>query len=80
MDNVLSIHFKLMTESQSADEEQIEVLIKFCNGASDETVKVKCIGVLECLAQCPDSIPKNEVGTKLFYYRYGLTHCCSSCA
>ncbi|KAF5366940.1 hypothetical protein D9757_010836 [Collybiopsis confluens] len=58
---LLGFLFELMTEVQSASEDQIEVLIKFCDGASDETTRVKCIGVLECLAQYPESIPKNEV-------------------
>ncbi|KIK70596.1 hypothetical protein GYMLUDRAFT_65816 [Collybiopsis luxurians FD-317 M1] len=45
----------------SATEEQIQILIKFCDGALDETTKVKCIGALECLAQFPDSIRNNQV-------------------
>ncbi|KAJ4472575.1 armadillo-type protein [Lentinula edodes] len=45
----------------SATEEQIQVLIRYCDGASDEITKVKCIGALECLAQYPQSITSNQV-------------------
>ncbi|KAJ4477977.1 armadillo-type protein [Lentinula lateritia] len=45
----------------SATEEQIQVLIRYCDGASDEITKVKCIGALECLAQYPHSITSNQV-------------------
>ncbi|GAV98759.1 armadillo repeat protein [Lentinula edodes] len=45
----------------SATEEQIQVLIRYSDGASDEITKVKCIGALECLAQYPQSITNNQV-------------------
>ncbi|KAJ4485724.1 armadillo-type protein [Lentinula aciculospora] len=45
----------------SATEEQIQVLIRFCDGAPDERTKVKCVGTLECLAQYPQSIASNQV-------------------
>ncbi|KAJ3804403.1 armadillo-type protein [Lentinula aff. lateritia] len=45
----------------SATEEQIQVLIRYCDGSSDEIIKVKCIGTLECLAQYPQSIASNQV-------------------
>ncbi|KAJ3908972.1 armadillo-type protein [Lentinula edodes] len=45
----------------SATEEQIQVLIRYSDGASDEITKVKCIGALECLAQYPRSITNNQV-------------------
>ncbi|EMD42255.1 hypothetical protein CERSUDRAFT_110786 [Gelatoporia subvermispora B] len=43
------------------ENEQVDVLIQFCNATSDPLVKVKCIGTLECLAQHPQSIDGNRV-------------------
>ncbi|KAF9074932.1 ARM repeat-containing protein [Rhodocollybia butyracea] len=45
----------------SPTEEQIQVLIRFCDSTSDEATKVKCIGALECLAQDPQSISSNQI-------------------
>ncbi|KAI3622697.1 armadillo repeat protein [Moniliophthora roreri] len=47
--------------SITATEEQINVLIQFCGATSDDRIKVKCIGTLECIAQHPDSIEANKV-------------------
>ncbi|KAK7058514.1 hypothetical protein VNI00_002148 [Paramarasmius palmivorus] len=45
----------------TATEEQIGILIQFCNSTSDDRIKVKCIGTLECIAQHPESIEANKV-------------------
>ncbi|KAJ3731951.1 armadillo-type protein [Lentinula guzmanii] len=45
----------------SATDEQIQVLIRLCEGSSDDRTRVKCIGALECLAQYPQSITSNQV-------------------
>ncbi|KZT73305.1 ARM repeat-containing protein [Daedalea quercina L-15889] len=42
------------------DEAHVKVLIELCNAATDEGVKVKCVGTLECLAQHPDSVDANR--------------------
>ncbi|KAI0354660.1 ARM repeat-containing protein [Trametes cingulata] len=42
-------------------EEQVQVLIQFCNAAQDPQVKVKTIGTLECLAQHPESVDANRI-------------------
>ncbi|CCL98163.1 uncharacterized protein FIBRA_00157 [Fibroporia radiculosa] len=41
-------------------ESHIQVLIQLCNSTTDHSVKVKCIGTLECLAQHPDSVDSNR--------------------
>ncbi|EIW86944.1 ARM repeat-containing protein [Coniophora puteana RWD-64-598 SS2] len=41
-------------------EDQVNVLIQYCNSASDPILRVKCLGTLECLAQHPDSIDGNR--------------------
>ncbi|KAF7784171.1 hypothetical protein Agabi119p4_336 [Agaricus bisporus var. burnettii] len=43
------------------NEEQVQLLIQFCNSSSDPKVKTQCIGSLECLAQHPQSIVCNRV-------------------
>ncbi|KAI0348220.1 ARM repeat-containing protein [Trametopsis cervina] len=43
------------------DAAQVNVLIQLCNAASETSVKVKCIGTLECLAQHRESIEANKV-------------------
>ncbi|KAL0068606.1 hypothetical protein AAF712_004322 [Marasmius tenuissimus] len=45
----------------TATEEQIQLLMNLCSSTSDEQLKVKCIGTLECLAQHPESITVNKV-------------------
>lgn len=40
---------------------QVQLLIQFCEASSEQAVKVKCIGTLECLAQHPQSIDANRV-------------------
>ncbi|KAF9451411.1 ARM repeat-containing protein [Macrolepiota fuliginosa MF-IS2] len=47
--------------SLEPNEEQVSLLIQFCNSSSVPRVKTQCIGTLECLAQRPDSIPANRV-------------------
>lgn len=42
-------------------EDQVQVLMQLCDAASSSSVKVKCIGTLECLAQHPDSVDANRV-------------------
>jgi len=42
-------------------EEQIKVLVQLCDASSEPTIRVKCIGTLECLAQHPQSIQANAV-------------------
>jgi hypothetical protein len=46
---------------QAPQEEQVKVLMKVCDTATSEVVRVKCIGVLECLAQHPQSVAANRV-------------------
>lgn len=43
------------------NDEQIKLLMQLSDSTSDPTLKVKCIGTLECLAQYPTSIPHNQV-------------------
>ncbi|EPT03355.1 hypothetical protein FOMPIDRAFT_1040483 [Fomitopsis schrenkii] len=42
------------------DEAHVKVLMELCNATTDEGVKVKCIGTLECLAQHPESVDANR--------------------
>ena len=37
------------------------MLIQLCNATSDLSLRVKCIGTLECLAQDPNAIANNQV-------------------
>lgn len=55
-----------LSHDQVPDEEQVQLLIQLCNSSSDPTVRVKCIGTLECLAQHPQSIDANHVSRKPF--------------
>jgi hypothetical protein len=43
------------------NEDQIKLLMQFCDASSDPRFQVKCIGTLECLAQHPESIQMNAV-------------------
>ncbi|KZS92874.1 ARM repeat-containing protein [Sistotremastrum niveocremeum HHB9708] len=52
---------RLCKGSLEASEEQIQVIIAFCNSTADEQVKVKCIGTLECIAQTPTAIEANKI-------------------
>ncbi|KAF5368331.1 hypothetical protein D9758_002154 [Tetrapyrgos nigripes] len=45
--------------SVTASENQIKVLMQFCDTSTDEKLRVQCIGALECLAQYQDSIEDN---------------------
>lgn len=45
----------------ASDEAHVKVLMELCNATTDESVKVKCIGTLECLAQYPESVDGNRV-------------------
>lgn len=47
-------------------EEQVQVLIQFCNATPDVQVKVKTIGTLECLAQHPESVDANRVRRRVY--------------
>ena len=40
---------------------QIQILVEFYNASMDDAVKVKCIGTLECLAQCSEAVEANNV-------------------
>ncbi|KAI0053405.1 ARM repeat-containing protein [Auriscalpium vulgare] len=42
-------------------EEQVKILMQLCDSREDPTVRVKCIGTLESLAQNPDAIDANRV-------------------
>ncbi|EIN13869.1 ARM repeat-containing protein [Punctularia strigosozonata HHB-11173 SS5] len=42
-------------------QDQIQILLQLCNKTTSEVVRVKCIGVLECLAQHPQSVDANRV-------------------
>ncbi|KAH0591152.1 hypothetical protein J132_04862 [Termitomyces sp. J132] len=43
------------------NEEQVQILIQLCNTTSEERIRVRCIGTLECLAQHPQSIDGNKL-------------------
>ncbi|GLB35792.1 putative ARM repeat-containing protein [Lyophyllum shimeji] len=43
------------------NEEQVKLLMQLCDATSDERIRVKCIGTLECLAQHPRSIDGNRL-------------------
>ncbi|KAL0581074.1 hypothetical protein V5O48_000967 [Marasmius crinis-equi] len=45
----------------TATQEQIQHIIDLCTSTSDEQLRVKCIGTLECLAQHPESVATNKV-------------------
>lgn len=47
--------------TQVADEHQIRTLIEFYKQASNDEVKVKCIGILENVAQVPHAFAQNQV-------------------
>ncbi|KAF9502190.1 ARM repeat-containing protein [Pleurotus eryngii] len=51
------------------DEEQIQVLIQFCDASTDPRTKVQCIGTLECMAQHPQSIEANK---RILHYLLSL--------
>ena len=51
---------------QEPNDEQIKLLMQLSDSTSDPTLKVKCIGTLECLAQYPTSIPHNQVCLSCF--------------
>ena len=50
---------------QVPQEEQVQVLMQLYESAPDDALKVKCIGTLECLAQCPEAIDANRVSQNL---------------
>lgn len=41
------------------------MLMQLYESAPDDALKVKCIGTLECLAQCPEAIDANRVSQNL---------------
>ena len=43
------------------DAEQVQLLMEICNTVPDDASKVKCIGILECVAVHPSSVEANEV-------------------
>ncbi|KZT08776.1 ARM repeat-containing protein [Laetiporus sulphureus 93-53] len=43
------------------EETHVKVLMQLCDAAADPSVKLKCIGTLECLAQHPESVEANRV-------------------
>ena len=43
------------------DAEQVQLLIEICNTVPDDASKVKCIGILECVAVHPSSVEANKV-------------------
>lgn len=46
-------------------EEQVNLLMQLCESTDDSTLKIKCIGTLECLAQHPQSVAANKVSLQL---------------
>jgi hypothetical protein len=51
-----------VNDDQVPQEEQVQILVRLCDSSSDDQVRVRCIGTLECLAQHPTSIEANKVG------------------
>ncbi|KAG6849976.1 hypothetical protein H0H93_002978 [Arthromyces matolae] len=49
--------------SLAPNEEQVQLLIQLCGATSDDQIRVKCIGTLECLAQHPHSIHGNKASS-----------------
>ncbi|KAG5639576.1 hypothetical protein H0H81_012247 [Sphagnurus paluster] len=43
------------------EEEKVRLLIQLCDSTQDESIKVKCVGTLECLAQHSQSIDGNRI-------------------
>ena len=43
------------------NEAQVALLMGLCESTSDVQVKVRCIGTLECLAQCREAVDANRV-------------------
>jgi predicted aldo/keto reductase-like oxidoreductase len=43
------------------DAEQVQLLMEICNTVPDDASKVKCIGILECVAVHPSSVEANKV-------------------
>ncbi|KAF8079006.1 armadillo-type protein [Lyophyllum atratum] len=43
------------------NEAEVKLLIQLCDVTSDERIRVKCIGTLECLAQHPQSVDGNRL-------------------
>jgi hypothetical protein len=37
------------------------MLMQLCDNSKDDAMRVKCIGALECLAQCPEAVDANRV-------------------
>ena len=53
-------------------EDQVQLLMHLCDTAASISVRVKCIGTLECLAQHPDSIEANRVSVVLSFFEADL--------
>jgi hypothetical protein len=51
----------LPSDHETPDAEQVQLLTEICNTVPDDASKVKCIGVLECLAVHPPSVEANKV-------------------
>ncbi|KAF4604783.1 hypothetical protein EYR40_003565 [Pleurotus pulmonarius] len=51
------------------NDEQIQVLMQFCDASTDPQTKVQCIGTLECMAQHPRSIVANK---RILHYLLSL--------
>ncbi|KAG6845377.1 hypothetical protein H0H87_010486 [Tephrocybe sp. NHM501043] len=47
--------------SLAPDAQQVQLLIQLSGATTDERIRVKCIGTLECLAQHPQSIEGNKI-------------------
>jgi hypothetical protein len=54
-------HVLLIFGDKCPDAEQVQLLIEICNTVPDDASKVKCIGILECVAVHPSSVEANQV-------------------
>lgn len=52
--------------TQVPEDEQVKLLMQFCEVSVDPQVRVKCIGTLEALAQKPDAVEGNRVSLDIF--------------
>jgi len=59
--NIRLTPFFTFCYTQVPNNEQISILIQLSDATSDNRLKVKCIGTLECIAQTPSAIEANNV-------------------
>lgn len=62
------LHLLTILLLQIPQADQIDILIRLCDAASDPKIQVKCIGTMECLAQNPNSIESTKVSINAFMY------------